>query len=220
MANVVSPHTELVMPFNLRLIRVFLAIALLEHHPGCRRPRRFAAVGIALGARVGAAVGAILLERTPSGVRLTEAGDALLVHARNIFAEARAAEEDLEALAGLTQGTLRVGGSPTIATYMLPPLLQTFHSRYPGVELLTSGPSRAMAGCSPSARSTSHWSRRRSRIRGSRDRLGRGRTGRGAGAGHPLVPRPGRARGARARAPRDTGAGIGDLRHGDARSAG
>jgi len=79
-------------------------------------------------------------------VRLTEAGHALIGHARNIVAEARAAEEDLEALAGLTQGTLRVGGSPTIATYMLPPLLQTFHSRYPGVELrLMSGPSRVVA---------------------------------------------------------------------------
>jgi DNA-binding transcriptional LysR family regulator len=69
-----------------------------------------------------------------------------LGHARNIVAEARAAEEDLEALAGLTQGTLRIGGSPTIATYLLPPLLQTFHSRYPGVELrLTSAPSRVIA---------------------------------------------------------------------------
>jgi len=91
-------------------------------------------------------VRATLLERTPSGVRLTEAGAALLSHARVIFAEARAAEEDLEALSGLAQGTLRVGGSPTIATYVLPPLLAAFHASYPGVELsLTSAPSREVA---------------------------------------------------------------------------
>jgi len=135
------------MPFNLRLIRVFLAIA----HRG-NITQAAADLGVSQPAvsrsvrELERQTRATLLERTPSGVRLTDAGQALLAHARNIFAEARAAEEDLEALAGLTQGTLRVGGSPTIATYLLPPILQVFHSRYPGVELrLTSAPSRAIA---------------------------------------------------------------------------
>ena len=97
----------------------------------------------------------------------------MIAHARNIIAEARAAEEDLEALAGLTQGTLRVGGSPTIATYLLPPLLQTFHSRYPGVELDSCRRRRAWSrGCSPSERSTSRWSRPRWKIHGSKARNG------------------------------------------------
>lgn len=135
------------MAFNLRLIRVFLAIA----HRG-NITQAAADLGVSQPAvsrsvrELERQTRATLLERTPSGVRLTEAGQALLAHARNIFAEARAAEEDLEALAGLTQGTLRVGGSPTIATYLLPPILQAFHSQYPGVELrLTSAPSRAIA---------------------------------------------------------------------------
>ncbi len=89
---------------------------------------------------------ATLLDRTPAGVRLTEAGSALLAHARVIFAETRAAEEDLDALAGLAQGTLRIGASPTIATYVVPPMLHAYHTRYPGVELrLVTGPSRSVA---------------------------------------------------------------------------
>ena len=147
MANVVSPHTIIVMSFNLRLIRVFLAIADRKNITQAAADLGVSQPSVSRSVReLERQTRAILLERTPSGVRLTEAGQALLGHARNIIAEARAAEEDLEALAGLTQGTLRVGGSPTIATYMLPPLLQTFHSRYPGVELrLTSAPSRVMA---------------------------------------------------------------------------
>ena len=135
------------MSFNLRLIRVFLAIARRKNITQAAADLGVSQPSVSRSVReLERQMRATLLERTPSGVRLTEAGEALLVRARNIVAEARAAEEDLEALAGLTQGTLRVGGSPTIATYFLPPLLQSFHSRYPGVELrLTSAPSRAVA---------------------------------------------------------------------------
>lgn len=147
MAKMVSLHTQMVMPFNLRLIRVFLAIAHRKNITQAAADLGVSQPSVSRSVReLERQTRATLLERTPSGVRLTEAGHALLVHARNIVAEERAAEEDLEALAGLTQGTLRVGASPTIATYLLPPLLQTFHSRYPGVELrLTSAPSRAIA---------------------------------------------------------------------------
>jgi DNA-binding transcriptional LysR family regulator len=135
------------MSFNLRLVRVFLAIAHRESITQAAAELGVSQPSVSRSVReLERQVRATLLERTATGVRLTEAGVALLAHARNIFAEARAAEEDLDALAGLTQGTLRVGGSPTIATYLLPPLLQTFHSRYPGVELrLTSAPSRTIA---------------------------------------------------------------------------
>ncbi len=135
------------MPFNLRLIRVFLAIAHRKNITQAAADLGVSQPSVSRSVReLERQTRATLLERTPSGVRLTEAGEALLTHARNIMAEARAAEEDLDALAGLTQGTLRVGGSPTIATYLLPPLLQTFHTRYPGVELrLTCAPSRVIA---------------------------------------------------------------------------
>jgi DNA-binding transcriptional LysR family regulator len=135
------------MPFNLRLLRVFLAVAHRQNITQAAVDLALTQPAVSRSVReLERQTRATLLERTASGVRLTEAGRALLTHARVIFAEARAAEEDLQALAGLAQGTLRVGGSPTIATYLLPPLLHAFQAHYPGVEMrLTSAPSRLIA---------------------------------------------------------------------------
>lgn len=69
------------------------------------------------------------------GVRLTDAGVALLAHARAIVAHERAAEEELRGLGTLERGRLRIGASTTIATYLLPPLVARFHREHPGVAL-------------------------------------------------------------------------------------
>jgi DNA-binding transcriptional LysR family regulator len=132
------------MAFNLRLLRVFLAVARHQSVTRAAADLGLTQPAVSRAMReLETQTRSVLLERTPSGVRLTEAGEALLGHARVIFAEARAAEEDLQALSGLAQGTLRIGGSPTVATYILPPLLAAFHARYPGVEFrLTTAPSR------------------------------------------------------------------------------
>lgn len=87
-----------------------------------------------------------LLERTGGRVRLTEAGRALNEHARSIFALERAADADLRGLKGLEHGTLTVGASRTIATYMLPPLLARFLDEYPAIDLkIVSGNTEEIA---------------------------------------------------------------------------
>jgi DNA-binding transcriptional LysR family regulator len=65
---------------------------------------------------------------TPEGLALSRRAEAL-------FAVERAAEEELSALRGLHNGSLRIGASTTIATYMVPPYLGAFHRAYPGVDL-------------------------------------------------------------------------------------
>ena len=55
--------------------------------------------------------------------------------AEALFAVERAAEEELSALRGLHNGSLRIGASTTIATYMIPRYLGAFHRAYPGVDL-------------------------------------------------------------------------------------
>ena len=52
--------------------------------------------------------GTILVERSARGVRLTEAGTALVRHAEAILARLDAAERELEAIAGLRGGRLRM----------------------------------------------------------------------------------------------------------------
>src|SRR4029079_13765933 len=47
----------------------------------------------------------------------------------------RAAEDELLSLRSLDSGSLRVGGSTTIATYMIAEYLGVFHREYPGIDL-------------------------------------------------------------------------------------
>jgi DNA-binding transcriptional LysR family regulator len=80
-------------------------------------------------------VGCRLLNRSPKGVVPTTEGLALSRHAETLFAAERAAEEELSALRGLHNGSLRIGASTTIATYMIARYLGAFHRAHPGVDL-------------------------------------------------------------------------------------
>lgn len=76
-----------------------------------------------------------LLDRTTRGVRLTEAGESLLRHAEAILAEQTLAQRELEALAGLRGGRVRVASFPTAGAALVPPAVSLFTTRHPGVEL-------------------------------------------------------------------------------------
>ncbi|MEO7716980.1 MAG: LysR family transcriptional regulator [Capsulimonas sp.] len=80
-------------------------------------------------------LGTPLFDRLPRGVRLTGAGVILADYARRLFALEAEAEEALADLRGLERGTLAVGASMTIGSYLLPEVLARFHRRYPGVAL-------------------------------------------------------------------------------------
>ncbi len=79
--------------------------------------------------------GTQLVERSARGVRLTDAGMALVEHADAILARLSAAERDLEAIAGLRGGTLRVVSFPSAGASLLPIAVARFRERHPGVEL-------------------------------------------------------------------------------------
>ena len=80
-------------------------------------------------------VGCRLLDRTPKGVRPTREGQALARHAETLFATERAAEDELLSLRNLDSGSLRIGASTTIATYMIAEYLGVFHREFPGIDL-------------------------------------------------------------------------------------
>ncbi len=80
-------------------------------------------------------LGAVLFDRLPRGVRLTEAGEALLRHAQQILAAERAAETEIAELSGMTRGRLGVGASTTIGSYLLPGIFGAFQRSYPQVRL-------------------------------------------------------------------------------------
>jgi len=79
-----------------------------------------------------------LLERTTRGVRLTDAGEALLRHAEKILAEQTLAERELEAIAGLHGGRVRMAAFPTAGAALVPAAVALFSARYPDVVLSVS----------------------------------------------------------------------------------
>jgi DNA-binding transcriptional LysR family regulator len=79
--------------------------------------------------------GTLLVERNARGVRLTDAGAALVAHAEVILARLQAAERELEAIAGLRGGRLRIVAFASVAASLLPLAVVRFRERHPGVEL-------------------------------------------------------------------------------------
>jgi DNA-binding transcriptional LysR family regulator len=79
--------------------------------------------------------GATLIERNPRGIRLTDAGDALVRHADRILARLAEAEAELEAIAGLRGGRLRLATFPTAGATLVPHAIREFNQRHPDVEL-------------------------------------------------------------------------------------
>src|SRR3954454_12197802 len=79
--------------------------------------------------------GAKLIERFPRGIRLTDAGRALVDHADAILARIDDAEEELAAIAGLRGGRLRIATFQSAGATLVPRAVGEFHRRHPGVEL-------------------------------------------------------------------------------------
>jgi len=80
-------------------------------------------------------LGQPLFERRPRGVRLTDAGRALLPHAERILQDIRRAKQAVADLMTGTGGTLSVGCALTTSTYTLPQLLARYKETHPGVEI-------------------------------------------------------------------------------------
>lgn len=80
------------------------------------------------------AVGAKLISRTGRGVRLTEAGQKLLVLSERMLALWQEISDEMETYLGDFSGTLRIG-AVTTAEYWLPHVLVNFVNRHPNVKL-------------------------------------------------------------------------------------
>jgi DNA-binding transcriptional LysR family regulator len=79
--------------------------------------------------------GTTLVDRGSRGVRLTDAGQALVEHAEVVIARLAAAEAELEAIAGVRGGRVRLSSFPSAGASLLPPAVALFSERHPDVEL-------------------------------------------------------------------------------------
>ncbi|GLY15101.1 LysR family transcriptional regulator [Kineosporia rhizophila] len=78
-------------------------------------------------------VGAPLLVRTSSGVRLTEAGRAAAGHIRPVLESIRRAEVEVTTVVGLARGSVRIACFPSAAATILPAALRSLRESQPGL---------------------------------------------------------------------------------------
>ena len=89
--------------------------------------------------------GVALLERGPRSVRLTDAGRALVDHTDAILSRLEAAEAEMQAIAGLRGGILRLASFPTAYATLIPPAISEFRRQHPGIELTLTEADPALA---------------------------------------------------------------------------
>jgi DNA-binding transcriptional LysR family regulator len=122
--------------FDVRQLRVLRAVA--EHGSFSAAAEALSYTQPAVSQQIAALekrAGTTLVDRTSRGVRLTDAGRALVEHAEAILARLAAAEAELEAIAGVRGGRVRLSAFPTAAASILPSAVAIFSQRHPEVDL-------------------------------------------------------------------------------------
>jgi len=118
-------------------LEAFVQVA--AHHSFSRAAEALQLTQPSITARIQALereLGEKMFERGGRSVRLTDAGTILLPYAERILQMVRESKESVEEVRSVQAGRLRLGSALTISTYVLPRILRTFHSRYPGVEVM------------------------------------------------------------------------------------
>jgi LysR family hydrogen peroxide-inducible transcriptional activator len=80
-------------------------------------------------------LGLVLVERTRSGVQLTGKGTEIAARCGRILGDVRDLVSYAQHANRILAGTLRLGVIPSVAPYMLPPLLPLLREAYPDLEL-------------------------------------------------------------------------------------
>lgn len=131
---------------KLEQLRSFETVARIGHFT--RAAEELYMAQPSLSRQIGALeadLGTPLLRRGPAGVTLTEAGETLLPIARRMLGDARMAREQLDELAGLRRGRVRLGAPPTLCVSLVTEVLAAFRSAHPGIDLrITEAGSRTL----------------------------------------------------------------------------
>ncbi len=78
-------------------------------------------------------LGAQLFDRSGRMVQLTDFGSVYLEYARRAHNDLLTAQRALHDVHDLSRGQLRIGFTPTFTEYLVAPVIEQFHERYPGI---------------------------------------------------------------------------------------
>jgi DNA-binding transcriptional LysR family regulator len=80
-------------------------------------------------------IGTPLIDRFPRRFVLTHAGKLLYKYGQSILNEKKSAERELKQLLNRETGELVLCGSTIPAEYLLPPIVASFHAKFPGIKV-------------------------------------------------------------------------------------
>ncbi|MGN7612864.1 selenium metabolism-associated LysR family transcriptional regulator [Magnetococcales bacterium HHB-1] len=76
-----------------------------------------------------------LFDRHHNRISLTEAGVTVFNYAERILELYRETEKAINEMTGVTRGIVKLGASTTIGEYLLPPILSSYHEKFPNVQI-------------------------------------------------------------------------------------
>lgn len=124
------------MAINLHHLRLFTAIVDHSGFTNAARALRLSQPAISKSlSELERQLHVALFDRSGKSVVLTDAGRTLYARASELFGIERVAERELRELRGLKRGSVRVGASTTIGTYILPPYLGRLRTRHPNIRI-------------------------------------------------------------------------------------
>lgn len=132
---------------EIRQLRAFVAVAELGTFTAAAARVHVTQSAISMQIRqLEEETGMQLFVRAPRGVLLTEAGERLLVRARNILHEHDATLMEMAELGGTEHGRLRIGSaSANVSSEALPCVLKVMRERHPRMEIFVkTGTSEAL----------------------------------------------------------------------------
>jgi LysR family cyn operon transcriptional activator len=78
---------------------------------------------------------AVLLDRSGRTVKVTEAGQAYIAHARRALFELESGRRAIHDVGDLSRGAVRLAMTPTFTAYLIGPLVAAFHARFPAIKV-------------------------------------------------------------------------------------
>ena len=124
---------------QLQQLRYFTAVADTRHFTRAAEREHVAQPSLSQQIRsLERELGAELFHRARGHITLTDAGETLLPLARRILADAETARREVQEVARLRRGRLRLGAPPSLCASLVPDVLRAFHTAYPGVELIVT----------------------------------------------------------------------------------
>ncbi len=127
----------MLLTVQLQQLRYFAALAEVRHFTRAAEALHVAQPSLSQQIRaLERELGAELFQRARGNITLTDAGEALLPLARQILADTETARREVQEVAQLRRGRVRLGAPPSLCASLVPDVLRAYHARYPGIELV------------------------------------------------------------------------------------